>query len=78
MDEDARAEERFDLILGRMLELKPVSKTDISAKVKAYKESKAAAKAAYLAHKREQIKATREAKKSGKRTKAAPPAKHVD
>jgi hypothetical protein len=48
--------EQFDAILKRMLDSKPLSKQEISAKIKAYREAKKVAKEAYSVQKMDKIK----------------------
>ena len=52
---DDELPEQFDAILKQMLDAKPLSKKDISAKIKADRESRATAKSAYLTHKKNRI-----------------------
>ena len=48
--------DNFDTILKRMLDAKPLSKQEISEKIKAYRDAKKAAKEAYLVRKMDKIK----------------------
>jgi hypothetical protein len=66
-DETTVQADKFDAILKRMLDAKPLSKADISAKIKADGEPRAAAKSAYLKHKKSKIKSLRRQRKPDSR-----------